>query len=183
MRPHAGQEGQSLRALGDVEGSEPKRVRLSISRDTGIMVQGDAPPCTARVKRGAEQPLSGLKWDAHQGDAAPRLIVTDVVAGATMREREDLGEESPSKSPRRDDQDADRFSVDTVSLDDVINRKVVNQDRPPQAMIRGTPTDLVEKGMERELNYLKDMDVFTRVREREREMFPPTRRFSIVVGQ
>lgn len=71
LRPLAEHEGQPLRALEDPEGSVPKQVRLSISQDAETFIQGDAPTSAARVKRGAEKPLTEFEWHSRQVEAAP----------------------------------------------------------------------------------------------------------------
>lgn len=47
-----------------------------------------------------------------------------------------------------------------TSVEDVLSRKYVNEEVYEQEFIRGQPANLVQKGMDRELNDLKEMDVF-----------------------
>lgn len=50
-----------------------------------------------------------------------------------------------------------------ATLTDV--RKVVTHERYPQALVTGLPAERVEKGVERELNDFKEMEVFAWVKE------------------
>lgn len=94
----AEQQRQTLCALEDAEGSEPKRVILSIAQDAGTMIQGDAPPSVARVKRGVQQPLTELECDSHQGVAAPRTPIVTGIAAKSSRRSEMYWEKSHHQS-------------------------------------------------------------------------------------
>lgn len=121
------------------------------------MLQGDPPPAEDRADMRAQG-----------GDVAQTTPTRSIADSSPLRrEREDPGESSLAKSRRREETGDDGFCIGTVTVPDIMSRKVVNDERSPKALIRGLPADLVEKGMERVLKGLKEMGVFSWVKEQD----------------